>query len=216
MIGPLLQKKHIGKKFNKLTILDQIKHQKCVCLCDCGTIKTFQTGAVIRGNTKSCGCLRSIKRKDYHEECKQKLFASIKKTATGCWEWGKARHRQGYGHFCYKRKVELAHRISWILFNGNIPKKMCVLHKCDNPPCVNPKHLFLGSYKDNNRDCWDKKRRSHQGTNHPQCKLTRADCDKIKQLLQGTMSQEAIGRLFNVGQYIVSTIKLRKHWSSRC
>ena len=72
-----------------------------------------------------------------------------------CWIWHKAYNRTMYR--CSKEKYgsykgKPAHRVSWTLFKGEIPNKLWVLHKCDNPFCVNPDHLFLGTAKDNNQD----------------------------------------------------------------
>ena len=58
----------------------------------------------------------------------------------------------GYGRFNFNSKEYSAHRVSWIIHNGKIPADMCILHTCDNPPCVNPKHLWLGTLKENSQD----------------------------------------------------------------
>lgn len=76
----------------------------------------------------------------------------------GCWNWIGAKHRQGYGNFGVKGKIKLSHRVSWEIYVGKIPKDMCVCHKCDNPSCVNPDHLFLGSQYENVQDCKKKGR----------------------------------------------------------
>lgn len=84
-----------------------------------------------------------------------------------CWEWIGRRLPFGHGHFDVAHgQPMLAHRYSWELVNGTIPDDLCVLHRCDNPPCVNPAHLFLGTRTDNNRD------KSAKGRHHNQRKVT--------------------------------------------
>ena len=79
-----------------------------------------------------------------------RFFSKVKKT-NSCWEWQGAK-RLGYGVFKVDGKTKGAHRQSWELHKGVIPKGLLVLHKCDNRGCVNPSHLFLGSHSDNMKD----------------------------------------------------------------
>lgn len=81
---------------------------------------------------------------------------------SGCWLWTRSANNRGYGEVYPKGKGKtLAHRYSWLIYRGEIPANMCVLHRCDTPACVNPAHLFLGSKTDNIRDAVAKGR--HQG-----------------------------------------------------
>ena len=77
-----------------------------------------------------------------------------------CWNWTANKDRDGYGRLRSYRRDEGAHRVSWELHRGPIPKDAFVLHQCDNPSCVNPDHLFLGNAKDNMHDCLRKNRRT--------------------------------------------------------
>ena len=93
-----------------------------------------------------------------------------------CWEWKAFRNHDGYGLFFVNRNVSMsgmivASRFAWELFNGPIPDGLCALHNCDNPPCVNPSHLFLGTREKNNEDMVLKDRQS-KGEHRPQHKLT--------------------------------------------
>jgi len=86
---------------------------------------------------------------------------------TRCWVWTASQRGHGYGGIGYKGRTVRAHRLSWILHNGDIPKGLCVLHACDNRLCVRPEHLWLGSHKDNAEDRDEKGRRTPpSGENH--------------------------------------------------
>ena len=84
----------------------------------------------------------------------------------GCREWTGKRARNGYGHVGWRRLSMGAHRLAWILTHGPIPDGLWVLHHCDNPPCCEPTHLFLGTAADNSADCEAKGRHPHKGVNN--------------------------------------------------
>lgn len=88
-----------------------------------------------------------------------RFFSKInRKAPNGCWEWTGNRNRDGYGLSAKRIGTVLAHRISYRIHRGVFDLNLCVLHKCDNPPCVNPDHLFLGTDMDNMRDMHSKGR----------------------------------------------------------
>lgn len=98
-----------------------------------------------------------------HLDTRSRFYKHVRVIAgIGCWEWTAARGPQGYGAFSMggraDRRMVGAHRISWELANGPIPPGMSVMHRCDNPPCVRPSHLRLGSPADNMRDMAVKER----------------------------------------------------------
>lgn len=156
-----------------------------------------------------------------------------------CWVWNGARLPTGYGLFIWRERATnkggrvYAHRAAWELHTGErIPDGMLVCHTCDNPPCVRPDHLFLGTPKDNIADMWAKGRgcsgdfwhqthdgRLPRGDDHPsrkhpervargfqlpQTKLSDADVVAMERLFQAGMKQKDIGAWFGVNQSVVS------------
>ena len=91
---------------------------------------------------------------------RESLLEKVEIKTSGCWEWKGAKRHFGHGDAQYHGKNYKAHRLFWELFKGEIPKGLCVLHSCDNPPCCNPDHLFLGTVLDNNRDKKNKNRQA--------------------------------------------------------
>ena len=118
-----------------------------------------------------------------------------KSAASGCWTWKASKRNKGYGAFVWAGDdgeivQGRAHRFSWLLHCGPIAEQQCVLHRCDNPACVNPDHLFVGSKADNNQDMRNKGRNVAGGTygkegyrrgeSHPNVKLTDADVENLR------------------------------------
>jgi len=100
------------------------------------------------------------------EEIKRFWLKTRWNPTIGCLEWTAGGYGNGYGKFHIKRVATPAHRIAWVLENGQIPGGLLVCHKCDNPPCLNVDHLFLGTYADNLADMEAKGRGAWQGRTH--------------------------------------------------
>lgn len=162
--------------------------------------------------------------------------------SNNCWEWTGCKDRQGYGRFKFQRKKAIASRVSYILFIGPIPYGICVLHHCDNPACVNPKHLWIGTMKDNSKDMKDKGRcatgKNHgsytkpesrsfgdrngsrtkphkvpRGSSHGNSKISEEDVLKMRFLYKSKKhSQREIGNIFGITQSTVCRIVDGTFW----
>lgn len=140
---------------------------------------------------------------------------------TGCWEWQGAKNIRGYGRLVVgsrtdkTRRTTTAHRYSYKTFVGDIPYGLWVLHKCDNPSCVNPEHLFLGDRQANVNDRERKKRNKTPNLkheNHPNSKLIWSDVAAIRTLHKGGMAEIEIAKSFKVSRRAVNDIINRITW----
>lgn len=138
-------------------------------------------------------------------------------STTGCWEWTGNVLANGYGSLIYAGHRVYAHRASFQEFVGPIPDGMMVCHKCDNPRCINPEHLFVGTGSDNMRDCTNKGRNFRPGlgllgTKSAQSVLADADVLAIRRLAKEGMPQRAIANQFGVSQSNIWYIIKRRTW----
>ena len=129
-----------------------------------------------------------------------------------CWEWSAFR-RNDYGVFRLNGRIQQAHRVAWELTNGPITDDLDTLHHCDNPPCCNPAHLFLGTHADNMADR-DAKGRGHyfRGEQHPMAKLKSTDIPVIRELLRRGVYGFEVARRYSVAATTISAIKTGQHW----
>ncbi len=157
----------------------------------------------------------------------ERFWSKVNKTESidDCWEWNASGRGKGYGSIKYDGKIIDAHRLSWMMTNNkfDLTKDDFICHKCDNPPCVNPNHLFLGNHSVNMKDAYDK------GRTHPELNLTeefrfKLGCKpansalvesqilEIKQLLLNGEKVGKIAKLFNISRYKVSDIKRNRSY----
>lgn len=139
----------------------------------------------------------------------------LKDKVSGCWNWTASLAGKGYGQVKLpgQRKQIYAHRAAYIIHRGEIPDGKNVLHKCDNPKCVNPDHLWIGTSKENSQDMKSKDRHM-RGERNNQSILTEKDVRAIKMLLDNRMlSQERISNMFNISLVEVSRIHRGLRWA---
>jgi len=132
-----------------------------------------------------------------------------------CWTWTGYCKSDGYGVIGIRGKTtECTHRVAYTLCVGTIPDGMQILHQCDNPPCCNPAHLFLGTQADNIADMVNKGRTVHtKGESHPLAKLTVSQVEEIRTQFTGARGEKvAFARKFNVSPCTIRDILNGSHW----
>lgn len=144
----------------------------------------------------------------------EKFWLRVKKSnPEDCWEWQGSITSAGYGGIRIKfdgKTWNYAHRFSFYLSFGVDPAKLCVCHKCDNPKCVNPSHLFLGTIAENSADMTSKNR--HLGERSGFTKLNEEMVYEIKKMLRAGESQARIAAKFGVHKTSITKINTKKIW----
>ncbi len=131
-----------------------------------------------------------------------------------CWKYLGYKNRQGYGEYWNGSRVA-AHRFVMMLVLGHeLQENEQALHLCDNPPCCNPAHLYIGTNADNMKDKMKRGRhRAAQGSQHPMAKLTEKEVLEIRRLYKtGNCTYPELGNLFGVGRCVIGSIVRRKTW----
>lgn len=129
------------------------------------------------------------------ESMKNKLI-SLLNIGDGCWEYTGGLNCYGYGQFWWKGNIR-AHRASWLVFNGEIPDGLFVLHRCDNRKCCKPDHLFLGDHQDNATDRVQKNR-GLVGEQHGEAKLTNKQVYEIRNRYVFRFNSRSLANEFGV------------------
>lgn len=181
----------------------------------CGTCKT-KLGDQKRFCSRQCANVGANKARvvKMYSTRNERFWNKVNKTPD-CWLWTAYTGKHGYGVLKFDGKVDLAHRVAWNISRPNNCDGLCVLHTCDNPPCVRPDHLFLGTKQDNSDDMFDKGRNYHPaGENSATAKLTYEEVEHIRGL-RGKLKQVDIAKMFGINQPHVSRILRGKSWKRK-
>lgn len=165
----------------------------------------------LRRALKAMGEIRG--RLDYWGPERDRLLANIRKESSGCWIWIGQINNMGYGLARYDGRRMTAQRAIYMLLGGKLDPSLDLCHSCDNPPCVNPDHLFPGTRKDNMQDA-SRKGRLAVGEQKPTAKLTNAEVLEIRFLHAGGMVQRRIAERIGVNYRTINSIVKGRSWRS--
>lgn len=136
--------------------------------------------------------------------------SKINKTESGCWEWTGTKHKIGYGMFWNGRKNVLSHRYAYEVFKKDSLKNFYVCHSCDNRLCVNPDHLWLGTAKDNTKDCIEKGRFKDGGFRIESTKITDENVLDIRKKHKELVDN--LSNIYKISQSQINNIIRKKQW----
>lgn len=194
--------------------IDDRKRHLWLCECRCGRTVTVTDNSLSRKHTKSCGCLsraRTIIRTDA-VALKFRLIAGDDPGGEACWLWHGATDRRGYGKFNLGGQRLRAHRVSYLLAHGDLDPLKSVCHRCDNPTCVSPRHLFQGSHAENHLDARAKGVYSHRAGKVTYRRLTFADAEAIRAEHDAGVTNVELARRYGVGTNHISKIVNGECW----
>lgn len=179
------------------------------CFCGCGRkTSTAKAGEFTRGYLKGEHRYYLSGHSNPAPDFWGKVF---RKGPEECWEWQGSTSKYGYGQIRMNGVLVGAHRYAWEMKHGRPAGSFDVCHRCDNPACVNPSHLFLGTHQENMEDC-AAKGRTTRGERNAQAKLSAADVRQMHVLSSAGVSQPLIAKRFGVSSSHVCTILSGKRW----
>ena len=210
-----------GRRFGSLTVVAlKVRNgskTSWVARCDCGNERIANGKCLRSGKTTCCGC----KRGRWRPNTPTDFWALVDRFAPdthnqplgACWIWLGARDDDGYGRFSFG-KEDRAHRVAFTLESTAPPGDLFVCHRCDNPSCVRPEHLFLGSHQDNMADM-AAKHRSRQPLRHTYSagKLNRELVLQIRSRAGSHEPKRAIARALNVDEATVRRVLRGECWA---
>lgn len=200
-----------GCKFGRLTAISVNGYRAgrksvlWLCRCECGGEVVVRGDVLQSGRSKSCGCGSNP---TINVEA---FWSRVVRSTSGCWEWQGSTSGRGYGCMVPQKKKVLAHRFSYQLHCGSIPPGVLVCHHCDNPKCVRPDHLFLGTINDNNQDKKNKGRCVRGHAVHTS-KLTENDVRDIRAERDRGVPVVAIAERYGVSVRSVQSILSKETW----
>ena len=179
----------------------------------CKTGYVLVTSPAIAARQKFCGkscTAKNFKQRipDFVESVGRRLSDRSKRLDNGCIVYT-GQNNGVYGQVEYRRKTYTSHRASYLIHKGEIPRGMCVCHSCDNPLCINPDHLWLGTYKDNVRDMMDKGRAKY----NPRKKISDERFAALVGRIEAGALHRQIAEEFGVSSSYVSMVKTGKRRS---
>lgn len=147
------------------------------------------------------------------EQCLIDFVSNIKPVDSGCWHWIGGKDTYGYGHMFFLGKSVYAHRLALMISTGQTEMQGNVCHRCDNPQCVNPEHLYLGTQKQNLADMHQRGRaKPPKGVAVWSHKLTESQVLEVRLLHAGGSSLRSLSRKFHVSAFCIWSIVKRRTW----
>jgi hypothetical protein len=140
-----------------------------------------------------------------------RFWSKVDKTEN-CWNWTAGTYEKGYGLYSIKNRNYRAHRVSYEMHKGPIPEGMLVLHQCDNPRCVRPDHLFLGTNADNMADKIAKGREAHVGAPGSANGLAKLTEDQVIAIRQEAGTHQQVADKYGVSRRAIMEIRSRRRW----
>jgi len=210
----------LNKKFGHLKVIGKSEKKDklgriryyLTCLCDCEKIVSIRRDGIISGRVTSCCRYETL------DNVKKRFMENIKVDSNGCWIWQASTYKDKWGRKTYGRfftklfpKECKSHRISYLMFNGPIPKEAFICHKCSIPSCNNPYHIYCGNHTSNTEDMVNANRQA-KGEHDGNSRYTKEIVLKARELRENGMTYKQIGEELNVHVSSIERFIKKKVW----